>query len=92
VFNNYPTVLQQAVAGRGVALGWIGLVDGLVADGLLTPVGPQVSSARNYCVTWPERRSSSAVSAVVAWLDGCAGSAGEAALEPSTRDRPQSMP
>lgn len=68
VFNNYPTVLQQAVAGRGVALGWIGLVEGLVADGLLTVVGPTVSSARNYWVTWPDRRSSNAVSAVVAWL------------------------
>ena len=92
VFNNYPTVLQQAVAGRGVALGWIGLVDGLVADGLLRPVGPQVSSARSYCVTWPERRSSSAVSAVVAWLESYTRSAGEAASEPSTRDPTQSMP
>lgn len=92
VFNNYPTVLQQAVAGRGVALGWIGLVEGLVADGLLTPVGPLVSSARSYCVTWPERRSSSAVSAVVAWLDERSRPAGDVALGPATGDPPQSLP
>lgn len=73
VFNNYPTVLQQAVAGRGVALGWLGLVESLVADGVLTVVGPTVASARSYCVTWPARRPSSAATAVVAWLDRHAG-------------------
>lgn len=69
VFNNYPTVLQQAVAGRGVALGWRGLVEGLVDDGVLTVVGPAVSSARSYCVTWPAGNSAGAVEAVVEWLD-----------------------
>ncbi len=73
VFNNYPTVLQQAVAGRGVALGWVGLVETLVSDGVLTVVGPTVSSARSYCVSWPARRPSNAVTAVVAWLDEHAG-------------------
>ena len=69
VFNNYPTVLQQAVAGRGVALGWIGLVEEHVADGLLTIVGPAVSSDRSYYVTWPSGRPAGSVAALVDWLD-----------------------
>ena len=30
LFQNYPMVLQQALAGRGVALGWRPLIDDLV--------------------------------------------------------------
>ncbi len=63
-FNNYPTVLQQALAGRGVALGWSGLVDELVDDGLLQVVGPTVTTDRNYSLNWPTRRSGSAMDAV----------------------------
>lgn len=68
VFNNYPTVLHQAVAGRGVALGWYGLIDELLAGGVLTVVGPEVTSDRSYWATWPRRRESAAVSALLAWL------------------------
>ncbi len=34
-FNNYDMVTQAAIAGQGVALGWIGLVDDLISDGTL---------------------------------------------------------
>lgn len=34
-FNNYDMVTQAAVAGEGVALGWLGLVDGLLSQGSL---------------------------------------------------------
>ncbi len=68
VFNNYPTVLQQAVAGRGVALGWLRLVDELVAGGVLTVVGPEVGSANSYWVTWPRRRRSASLTALLEWL------------------------
>lgn len=70
VFNNYPTVLQQALAGRGVALGWSRLVDELVADGLLCAVGPTVGSTRDYQLTWPVRRTSPGLNALREWLDG----------------------
>ncbi len=68
VFNNYPTVLQQAVAGRGVALGWYGLVDDLLDSGVLTAVGPEVASARSYWVTWPAQRTGASLTALLAWL------------------------
>ena len=53
LFNNYPVVLQQAVAGRGVALGWRHLVDDLLSDGVLVQVGAEVRSAKGYFFTWP---------------------------------------
>jgi DNA-binding transcriptional LysR family regulator len=35
--NNYPTLLQAAVAGQGIALGWRHLVDDFIAAGSLVP-------------------------------------------------------
>ncbi|WP_298937543.1 LysR family transcriptional regulator [uncultured Ruegeria sp.] len=37
-FNNYDMVTQAALAGDGVALGWIGLIDGLLSNGSLVKV------------------------------------------------------
>jgi LysR family transcriptional regulator, glycine cleavage system transcriptional activator len=75
VLNNYPTVLQQAVAGRGIALGWRGIVDALVSDGLLVEVGPDLTSDRHYCVSWPRpaighvvNRDLDATHRATAWL------------------------
>ncbi|MEM9104186.1 MAG: LysR substrate-binding domain-containing protein [Pseudomonadota bacterium] len=34
-FNNYDMVTQAAIAGEGVALGWLGLIDGLLQRKLL---------------------------------------------------------
>ena len=70
IVNNYPTVLEQALAGRGVALGWRGIVDRLLDDGLLVVVGPEVRTDRSYCITWPHRRSGPAVDRLVDWMVG----------------------
>jgi DNA-binding transcriptional LysR family regulator len=51
-----------------VALGWAGLLDELLDGEALVVVGPTVSTDRQYTVTWPSRRPSSAVTATVAWL------------------------
>jgi len=42
VYDSYPTVVQEALAGNGVALGWQHLLSDLVGRGLLVPVGPEV--------------------------------------------------
>ena len=68
VFNNYPVVLQQAVAGRGVALGWRHLVDDLLADGVLERVGPEVTSAEGYFLTWPTGARAPTTEALAVWL------------------------
>jgi LysR family glycine cleavage system transcriptional activator len=67
-FNSYPSVLQAVMLGRGVALGWAGILDELLDGKALVVVGPTISTNRQYTVTWPSRRPSSAVEATVAWL------------------------
>ncbi len=37
-FDSFPLVLQAAIAGQGIALGWRRTVSGLIADGKLVPV------------------------------------------------------
>jgi LysR family glycine cleavage system transcriptional activator len=39
--NNYPALLQAAVAGQGIALGWRHLVDDFLAAGSLVPLMPE---------------------------------------------------
>jgi DNA-binding transcriptional LysR family regulator len=69
LFHNYPMVLQQALAGRGIALGWRFLIDDLLDGDALTVVGPEVASPRGYYVTWPEGQPTDAVGALIDWLD-----------------------
>ncbi|MBT8208485.1 MAG: LysR family transcriptional regulator [Acidimicrobiia bacterium] len=40
-YNNYPSVLNDTIAGHGVALAWRGLVDSLITSGALVVVGPE---------------------------------------------------
>lgn len=42
IYDSYPTALQEALVGHGVALGWRHLVGDLLDRGLLVPVGPMV--------------------------------------------------
>ncbi len=52
VYNAYPTVIQEAIAGNGVALGWRHLLSDLVERGLLVPVGKiveRVESGHHLC-------------------------------------------
>ncbi len=68
VFNNYPAVLQQVIAAKGVALAWDRLTDTLVDGGVVEIVGPAVESSRFYYLTWPADRGNAAVDALVDWL------------------------
>jgi len=68
LFHNYPMVLQRALLGHGVALGWRPLIDEYVAGGALLVVGPQARSSRGYYVTWPAGRPSPAVQSLIDWL------------------------
>lgn len=52
--STYQIVLQAALAGRGLALGWRGLVDDLVASGqLVAPTGRPVTTRRAYHAVLP---------------------------------------
>ncbi|UWQ54274.1 LysR family transcriptional regulator [Leisingera caerulea] len=41
-FNNYDMVVQSAVSGDGIALGWLGLIDRLLQSGALVQAVPDV--------------------------------------------------
>ncbi|HEV7436187.1 MAG TPA: LysR family transcriptional regulator [Pseudorhizobium sp.] len=50
-FNNYAMVVQAALGGQGLALGWLGLVDTIAESGMLIPVGPElIAPDRGYWV------------------------------------------
>ena len=72
LWHNYPMVLQQALAGRGVALGWRPLIDELVDGDALVVVGPEVSSNRGYYVTWRTGEPDAGVQALIGWLSSLA--------------------
>ncbi len=74
VYNNYPLVLQEAVAGRGVALGWRRLVDDMLAQGVLVEVGAWVKHATSgYHLTWHPNRRTANVDGLAAWLQARLG-------------------
>jgi DNA-binding transcriptional LysR family regulator len=54
LYNNYPLVLQEVLAGNGVALGWRPLTDRLIGQGALVQLGPSVTNPeQGYFLTWP---------------------------------------
>ena len=68
IYPTYPLLLQAALAGEGVALGWRGLVDDLVAERRLVQLMPGITRAdRGYFLCLPEAPTSAARS-VADWL------------------------
>lgn len=54
IYNAYPTVIQEALAGNGIALGWQHLLSDMVERRLLVPVGPIVQRRHGgHHVCWP---------------------------------------
>lgn len=72
-FNTYALVVQAAMAGQGLALGWLGIIDDLIDANLLMVAGDMVSiPERGY---WLVRGSDSdPVRCLAAWLMEEAGS------------------
>lgn len=53
-YRNYANLVQQALSGRGVALGWDTLLGGLLGRGMLVPVGPTMARTTvGYHLVWP---------------------------------------
>ncbi|MFS2156298.1 LysR family transcriptional regulator [Pseudomonas sp. Pseusp122] len=69
-FDNYTLLIQAAIAGEGVAIGWRHLVDNLLDQGLLCrPVEATAISAYGYYVVLPQRkRRVQIVQQFVDWL------------------------
>ncbi|MCY1501998.1 HTH-type transcriptional regulator PerR [compost metagenome] len=69
-FDNYTLLIQAAIAGQGVAIGWRHLVDELLEQGLLCKViAEHVESGFGYYAVQPERkRRQRLVQRFVDWL------------------------
>ena len=69
-FDNYTLLIQAAIAGQGVAIGWQHLVDDLLNQGLLCrPIAETVRSSRGYYVVLPPRKRRGAlIQRFVDWL------------------------
>ena len=69
-FDNYTLLIQAAIAGQGVAIGWRHLVDALLEQGLLCrPVDETARSAMGYYVVLPQRkRRGPMIERFVEWL------------------------
>lgn len=56
-FDNYTLLIQAAIAGQGVAIGWRHLVDALLEQGLLCrPIAESAESPLGYYVVLPQRK------------------------------------
>jgi DNA-binding transcriptional LysR family regulator len=56
-FDNYTLLIQAAIAGQGVAIGWRHLVDALLEQQLLCrPFEGAATSALGYFVVVPQRK------------------------------------
>ncbi|MDV6253999.1 LysR family transcriptional regulator [Vibrio sp. EA2] len=47
--NNYPLLVDDIKSGKGIGLGWVGLIEPLIKDGLIIPLEPKIQCcARGY--------------------------------------------
>lgn len=69
-FDNYTLLIQAAIGGQGVAIGWRHLVDDLIEQGLLCrPVEACAVSTSGYYVVLPQRkRRLQLIAQFVDWL------------------------
>ena len=78
-FDNYTLLIQAAIAGQGVAIGWRHLVDALLDQGLLCrPIAATAISGYGYYVVLPQRkRRVQIVQQFVDWLASEQAQSGE---------------
>ena len=69
-FDNYTLLIQAAIGGQGVAIGWRHLVDNLLTQGLLCrPIAETTLSRLGYYVVLPQRKRRGAlIQTFVDWL------------------------
>ncbi len=69
VFSNWTLALDEAIAGRGVALGWRGLIEHHIERGLLVEVGSLYRPPNSaYFAIWPHGIDSETRHTVNRWL------------------------
>ncbi|MDZ7810482.1 MAG: LysR family transcriptional regulator [Arhodomonas sp.] len=67
-YNNYPLLLNAAVEGEGLALGWDELVRPLVREGTLMPLNPVIRRSSRGYLLGARNPDAASVAPVVDWL------------------------
>ncbi|AUB73287.1 LysR family transcriptional regulator [Pseudomonas sp. Lz4W] len=69
-FDNYTLLIQAAIAGQGMAIGWKHLVDNLLEQGVLCrPFAESAQSASGYYAVMPQRKRRNRLAQVfVDWM------------------------
>jgi LysR family transcriptional regulator, glycine cleavage system transcriptional activator len=69
-FSDYAVVVQAALLGQGIALGWINVVSHWLKTGALVPAGPAVVKTNRQChiAYTPSKQSRATLMAVRDWL------------------------
>ncbi len=68
-YHNYPLLIDAIKSGQGIGLGWVGLIEPLVDDGLVVPLGPKIKCAhRGYhiCSDYPH---TSLIKSLLDWFN-----------------------
>ncbi|MDV6249989.1 LysR substrate-binding domain-containing protein [Vibrio sp. EA2] len=69
-FDNYTLLIQAAIAGQGIALGWEPLINSMTESGILVPLKDMtVRSDNGYYVVIPDQEPTPEVSLFMDWLE-----------------------
>ncbi len=86
-YKNYPLLLNAAIEGRGLALGWEGLIDPALAEGTLVRLGPAVHRAERGYILQAAHADRAVIHAVVGWFMRALGrTKGGAGRNPASPD------
>lgn len=67
-YNNYPLVVEAAISGQGMCLGWEGLINPFIKEGKLIELGPRVrSETRGYQIC-SNYYSTFTIGSVIKWF------------------------
>lgn len=67
-YHNYPLLLNAAVQGSGLALGWSGLVEPMIEEGTLVRLGPVVERDDRGYLLGARHPDSALIAAVMDWF------------------------
>jgi DNA-binding transcriptional LysR family regulator len=67
-YNNYPLIVEAAIGGHGLCLGWEGLINPFIEDGKLVELGPRLKSETRGYQICSDQYANFAIGNVIKWF------------------------
>lgn len=67
-YNNYPLVIESAINGQGICLGWQGITDTFIEEGKLIRLGPTLTSTTRGYLICSDYQNTVSVGQVIDWF------------------------